>query len=386
MTVKVSNIDNYSKLELAKMLEKHHEVFHHVLEGTMAGYWDWNIPENTEYLSPTFKAMFGYEDHEMENTPEAWQEIIHPDDLPDVLEVFNAHVSSKGEIPYSNECRYYHKDGSIVWVYCKGKVIEWAEDGSAIRMIGSHVDITELKKKEAEARELNELLKTQNETLEQFVYVASHDLQEPMRTITGFSELLNIKYADLLGEEGAEYLSILKQSSERMTKLISALLDYSRINKKAALQKVNLKELIEQTAEELGALQVDKKATVNIDVPEIMYFCYSNQIHSLVLNLLSNAIKYAKQDVSPVVDITFEQNDRYIQLSFKDNGIGIEEKYFQRIFEMFQRLHTREEYKGTGIGLSHVKKIAEIHQGHIAVKSVYGEGSEFIVTLKKDLL
>jgi PAS domain S-box-containing protein len=386
MTVLKSKIDNYSKAELAKMLQNHDEVFHHVLEGTMAGYWDWNIPANTEYLSPTFKAMFGYEDHEMENSPESWQKIIYEDDLPGVFDVFNKHISSKGEIPYANECRYYHKDGSIVWVYCKGKVIEWAEDGSPIRMIGSHVDITELKAKEAEAQELNERLITQNETLEQFVYVASHDLQEPMRTITGFSELLQKKYADSLGEEGVEYLNILKQSSNRMTKLISALLDYSRINKKATLQKLNLKVLIEQTAEELSALQVDKKATININVPEFMYFCYPNQLHSLVLNLLSNAIKYAKKDVAPVVDISFDQNDQFIHLSFKDNGIGIEEKYFQRIFEMFQRLHTREEYNGTGIGLSHVKKIAEIHQGHICVKSIYGVGSEFIVTLKKDLL
>lgn len=386
MTVPQQQIQSQSRSDLERLIKEKDEIFHHILEGTLAGYWDWNIPADTEYLSPTFKSMFGYEDHEMENTPDAWQKIIHPDDLPDVFNVFNAHVNSKGEIPYSNECRYYHKDGSIVWVYCKGKVIEWAEDGSPVRMIGSHVDITELKKKEAEARELNELLKSQNETLEQFVYVASHDLQEPMRTISGFSELLQMKYADILGNEGAEYLNILKESSERMTKLISALLDYSRINKKATLQKVNLKELIEQTAEELGALQVDNKATVNIEVPEYMYFCYPDQIHSLVLNLLSNAIKYSKKDVAPVVDISFDENSQFIQLSFKDNGIGIEEKYFHRIFEMFQRLHTRDQYKGTGIGLSHVKKIAEIHQGHIAVKSTYGQGTEFIVTLKKDLL
>ena len=315
MTIKMSNIDNYSKVELAQKLEEHNEVFHHVLEGTLAGYWDWNIPANTDYLSPTFKSMFGYQDHEMENTPEAWHKIIHPDDLSGVYEVFKAHVDSKGEIPYSNECRYYHKDGSIVWVFCKGKVIEWAEDGSPIRMIGSHVDITELKKKEAEARELNELLKTQNETLEQFVYVASHDLQEPMRTISGFSELLQMKYEDSLGEEGAEYLNILKQSSDRMTKLISALLDYSRINKKATLQKVNLKELIEQTVEELNALLKDKGATVNITVPDFMYFCYPNHLHSLVLNLMSNAIKYSKKNTAPVVDINFEEHDGFINHS-----------------------------------------------------------------------
>ena len=120
-----------------------------IFENILAGYWDWSIQENTEYLSPRFKSLFGYKDHEMENSPEAWQKIIHPDDLPGVLEVFEKHVQSKGNFPYINEVRYYHKDGSIVWVLCKGEVIEWDEDGKPLRMVGCHVDITQQKRQEA---------------------------------------------------------------------------------------------------------------------------------------------------------------------------------------------------------------------------------------------
>lgn len=120
------------------------KLFNLILEETLAGFWDWNIPENTEYLSPTFKKMFGYEDHELENTPETWQKLIFEEDLDIVLKNFDEHVKSKGKIPYDNIVRYKHKNGSTVHVICKGNVIEWADDGSPVRMIGSHVDISHL--------------------------------------------------------------------------------------------------------------------------------------------------------------------------------------------------------------------------------------------------
>ena len=116
-----------------------------ILEQSLAGYWDWWIQKNEEYLSPTFKKMFGYEDHEMPNTPEAWQKIIFPEDLLGVLEVFNRHAQSRGEIPFYNEVRYRHKDGSTVWVICTGRVIEWDDQDQPVRMIGCHVDTTKIR-------------------------------------------------------------------------------------------------------------------------------------------------------------------------------------------------------------------------------------------------
>lgn len=134
-------------------LKKELNFFISTYEDTLAGYWDWHIQDNYEYLSPRFKAMFGYSDNEMPNHPDSWQKIIHPGDLPKVLEAFEAHV--KDGIPYENEVRYYHKDGSIIWVYCRGKVVEWDDDGKPVRMLGSHVDITDLKNKESALRESN---------------------------------------------------------------------------------------------------------------------------------------------------------------------------------------------------------------------------------------
>jgi PAS domain S-box-containing protein len=136
-----------------KRLQESEGFLRNIFESILAGFWDWNLVDNTEYLSPTFKKMFGYEDNEMENSPEAWQRIIFQEDLPGVFEVFAQHVNSHGKIPFYNEIRYRHKDGSTVWVICAGQVIEWAEDGTPIRMAGYHIDITERKRVEEQLRE-----------------------------------------------------------------------------------------------------------------------------------------------------------------------------------------------------------------------------------------
>ncbi|WP_299681849.1 PAS domain-containing protein [uncultured Tenacibaculum sp.] len=141
-----SHID-ITKIKEAEETFKLNNAYHNILEESLAGYWDWYIQEDYEYMSPRLKNMLGFEDHEVPNKPDWWQKQIHPDDLSGVLEIFEKHVSSKGEIPYDNEVRYYHKNGSIVWVYCRGKVIEWGNNGEPIRMVGSHIDITPLKNK-----------------------------------------------------------------------------------------------------------------------------------------------------------------------------------------------------------------------------------------------
>lgn len=145
----LSLVDVTALAQLKEEVLEQKELVEGMLDSEMGGYWDWNIPAKTEYLSPSFKSMFGYADHEMENSPDSWMKIIHPDDLDGVLAQFDAHVASRGEVPYDNEVRYFHKDGSIVWVLCRGKVVSWAEDGSPVRMIGFHIDITQYKQRDA---------------------------------------------------------------------------------------------------------------------------------------------------------------------------------------------------------------------------------------------
>jgi len=133
-------------------IEDLHVISESALESSLAGFWDWNMATNEEYLSPRFKSMFGYADNEMENTPEAWQKIAFQEDLPGMFESFNAHVASQGEVPFHSIVRYHHKKGSTVWVRCNGKVVEWSDEGAPLRAIGCHVDITEEKTMEEDLK------------------------------------------------------------------------------------------------------------------------------------------------------------------------------------------------------------------------------------------
>jgi PAS domain S-box-containing protein len=150
--------DITERKQAEKALTALRQIYEQILEQSLAGYWDWDIPTGDEYLSPTFKKMFGYEDNEIENRAESWQKLIFAEDLPGVYEKFNQHAESKGKIPFYSEVRYHHKNGSIVWVICTGKVIEWDDDGKAKRMIGCHINITERKQAEEALQLSNERL------------------------------------------------------------------------------------------------------------------------------------------------------------------------------------------------------------------------------------
>lgn len=195
-----------------KVLEHQRKTYEQILEHSLAGYWDWDIPTGEEYLSPIFKKMFGYEDHEIENRAESWQKLIFAEDLPGIYEKFNQHIESKGKIPFYNEVRYHHKNGSTVWVICTGKVIEWAEDGTAIRMVGCHIDISERKRAEEalrESKELHEQLASDSRTiawrtdadgLYTFISAAAETiLGYPQDEIVG-----KLHFYDLHPEEGRE--------------------------------------------------------------------------------------------------------------------------------------------------------------------------------------
>lgn len=154
------------------------KVLHEILEQSLAGYWDWNIPTGEEFLSPSFKKMFGYEDHEIANRADAWQQLIFSEDLPIVLDKYGEHIESGGKIPFYNEVRYHHKNGSTVWVICTGKVIEWDSDGKPVRMVGCHIDITERKKAEETLHiERDQLLSVYN-SIDQAIYIADPNTYE----------------------------------------------------------------------------------------------------------------------------------------------------------------------------------------------------------------
>lgn len=367
--------------ETKKALKDREMIFNHIIESTFAGYFDWQIPENTEYLSPTFKKMFGYEDHEMESSPEAWQRIIFQEDLPKVFELFGAHVESKGKVPFDSELRYHHKDGSMVWVFCRGKVVEWDEQGNPLRMLGSHIDITNIKKVE-ETQLYVEKLEQKNKELQQFAYVASHDLQEPLRTIISFTDLMMEQYGGSIDDSADTYLRFISNASNRMSDLVKGLLDYTRIGKNFEVSEVNSDIVLKNVLDDLNTLITEKNVTFETKSLPIIQGL-DTEIRSLFMNLITNAIKYKKKGENPFIRIGATEELDSWQFHVEDNGIGIEKAHLKRIFLIFQRLHNKDEYAGTGIGLAHCQKIVELHGGKIWVESTPSIGSTFYFTIPK---
>ena len=348
-------------------------AFEQVLEGTMAGYWDWYIQDDVEYLSPTFKKMFGYKDSEMKNHPSSWQKIVHQDDLPSVLEIFDQHVKSKGKIPFNTEVRYFHKNGSIVWVYCRGKVIEWGKDGKPIRMVGSHVDITHLKQVQSE-------LEKSNEDLKQFAYITSHDLQEPLNTLINFSKLLMEDYKGKLDDEANQCLGFIESSATRMSQQIRSLLEFSRLGRNEHEEILDLNDVSKEVLMDLDSAISLSEAKITVSkLPKIKASDYD--IRTLFMNLISNAIKYKNSSKKPNVKLSAKKEKDYWKFTIADNGIGIEQIHHKKIFQIFQRLHGEEDFKGEGIGLANCKKIISNLGGKIWVESTLGKGSKFHFTL-----
>ncbi|MES1198052.1 MAG: ATP-binding protein [Chitinophagaceae bacterium] len=229
----------------------------------------------------------------------------------------------------------------------------------------------------------NKELEEKNKELEQFAYVASHDLQEPLRTTSSFVELLQQQYKGKLDEKADKYLSYITQSSGRMEVLIKDLLDYSRIGQNKELQKIDCNKILQDVLEDLGTAIQETQANIKGD-PLPVIWANPTEIKQLFQNLIANAIKFRKKDVNPEIRIFAQDLKGYWEFSCADNGIGISDEHRERIFVIFQRLHTRNEYEGSGIGLAHCKKIVELHGGKIWLKSVLGGGSTFYFTLQQN--
>jgi light-regulated signal transduction histidine kinase (bacteriophytochrome) len=279
------------------------------------------------------------------------------------------------------EKRYLRPDGRTVWVDLAVALARGAA-GTPLYEIAVFDDITERKNAEAALQEAHEELKRSNSELEQFAYVASHDLQEPLRMVSSYTQLIDRRYGDRLDGDAREFMHYVVDGAARMKQLIEDLLAYSRVGTKgkefreieveAALKRAvtNLRAAIEESG---AAVTWDPLPTVSGD---------DLQLAQLFQNLIGNALKFRGRSV-PRVHVSVSEQENEWQIAVADNGIGIEPQYFERIFMVFQRLHTQADYPGTGIGLAICKKVVERHGGRIGVESRPGEGSRFHFTLPK---
>jgi len=253
-------------------------------------------------------------------------------------------------------------------------------------------DVTERKNIEIHLQELNEHLSKQarelamsNAELEQFAYVASHDLQEPLRMVTSFLTQLEKKYGDIIDEKGKKYIYFAVDGAKRMRQIILDLLEFSRVGRtNDSLEDVDIVRLVNDILTLFRKQIEDTKAAVTLtNLPTI--HIYRSPIRQIFQNLISNSLKYQKQGVIPVISIGCEEGAQHWQFSVKDNGIGIDAEYFDKIFIIFQRLHHKDEYSGTGMGLAITKKIIENLGGKIWLTSDEGHGSTFYFTIPKNI-
>ncbi len=225
----------------------------------------------------------------------------------------------------------------------------------------------------------NKELERKNKELEQFAYVASHDMQEPLRTTASFVELLQQQYYGKLDEKADKYLNFIAQSSDRMKVLIKDLLDYSRIGRKKELNSVDCNEVMKEVLADLDVAIKECNADISIHQLPIING-YATEMKQLFQNLLMNAMKFRKPGISPQIHFKAHRNNGSWEFTCSDNGIGIDKQHQERIFIIFQRLHARSEYEGSGIGLAHCKKIVELHGGKIWIESEPQQGSTFYFT------
>ena len=250
--------------------------------------------------------------------------------------------------------------------------------------IGIENYINEQKKLKKELEKNKMALEAKNEELEQYAYVASHDLQEPLRMVSSFMNKLNLKYGDQLDDRAKMYMEYAENGAEQMKQIISDLLDFSRADKPyRELEEVNLNELLKNYLELKKETIINTSAKINYtSLPEIKTI--KPLITQVFHNILDNALKYSKENTSPLINITAYEQDTHWKFSVSDNGIGIDPQFFDKIFQLFQRLHNRNEYHGTGIGLSLVKRSIEFMGGKIWLESELGVGSTFYFTIQKN--
>lgn len=229
--------------------------------------------------------------------------------------------------------------------------------------------------------QMTEQLILSNRELGQVAYIASHDLQEPLRTITNFVTLLQKQYKTKLDSNADEYLAFISEGTLRMQMLVKDLLDYSRIGSEKKLAEIDCNLEVLNVIKDMATCIEENNAKINVGPLPVLYGYF--ELQYLFQNLISNAIKYRKKGEQPIIDITAHDCGNEWIFKVKDNGIGIEKVYFDRIFTIFQKLHSHKEYQGTGIGLAHCKKIAELHRGKIWLTSEPGNGSIFFFTIPK---
>ena len=372
------------------------ERFDLAVRGSANGLWDWDIGTDKMWFSPRFKELIGCTEKNFQETFGFWEKSLHPDDREPTLRALQAHLDS--ERPFDVQYRLRTQHAGYRWFCARGTALR-DHHGHAIRMAGSIQDITERKRIEQEILILNNSLENRvlertkelqrrtreleakNAELDQFTYVASHDLQEPLRKLVSFSQLLEQDMEGELNPRAKQDLFYITDAARRMQRLVQDLLAYSRFGRSSMKWEfISLEGCVTCVLDMLAGRIESTHAKITRDqLPSV--YGDATMLTQLYQNLIGNALKFVHRGETPVIHISARLADDRWTFGVRDNGIGIEREYLQQIFAPFQRLHGPGEYEGTGIGLAICQKSVERHGGRIWVESELGAGAHFKFTL-----
>ncbi|WP_285010060.1 sensor histidine kinase [Pedobacter faecalis] len=358
-----------------------------------SGSWEWM--EGKQYIlwSDEMYNIHGLFPHSVTMNINTYQSLIHEEDLKEVTAEFERAQIRK--TPFKLNYRIVRPSGQIRHVLTAGEYKRIGINDN-FAYIGTTQDVTELREAQVQLEEKISALNRSNQDLEQFAYVASHDLQEPLRKIQAFSKRLKEQHSGNLDEEAQDYLSRMDQAANRMRVLISDLLTFSKATRDGKrFTVVDLGDLITRITHDMDYTIEQKQATISVSA-SIGVYGVETQLYQLFLNLIGNALKFTKSGQPPHVKISAQSatddqlnlegivpRQQYASITIEDNGIGFDRNDAGRIFDLFHRQHIRSEYEGTGIGLAICKKIVSYHNGLIYADSEPGQGSVFTVLLPK---
>ncbi|MBK7146550.1 MAG: PAS domain-containing protein, partial [Xanthomonadales bacterium] len=367
-------------------LQRSEERFREMAENVSDVFYNYDpAARRMLYMNPAFERVFGRPLAEIRDNPHAYMDCVHPDDIEAVLAAFDAQLRGERN---SSEFRILRPDGEVRWVHQHAEPIV-AADRRVERIVGSMRDTTARKLADARLRQSLTDLDQRNKELREFAFVASHDLQEPLRKIRAFSELVVSRYREALPEPGRDYLDRMHQAAGRMQVLIDDLLEYSRINTGGArFRDVDLAQVCKDVLNDLE--QRIRASDAKLRVAPLPHLrADPTQMRQLLQNLLANALKFRREGVRPEIAVVCSLIDLDgvpgVRIEVADNGIGFEQEHAERIFAPFQRLHSRSEYEGSGIGLAIVRRIVARHRGRIQALGTPGAGARFIIDLPSAL-
>ncbi len=347
------------------------------------------------YINKEIESVLGYTSEEMIGLGgNVIRELYHPDDAVMIPQRFHDYNNSdQPQSLFQFECRMKHRDGKWRWLLIREIVFKRDRDGKILEVLGAALDISRRKEIENILMQKTRELEQSNANLEEFAYVASHDLKEPLRKISTFGDRLITTQKQKLDPDGKKFLEKIIQSSVRMQQMINDLLSVSLLSGEKTFEQTNLQALLDDVILTLEDKIEENKAILNIQpLPEARVI--PSQFRQVFQNLISNSLKFIKSGVQPKITVRYDylrpgsltltnitKANRYLRISFSDNGIGFDEVFSEKVFAIFQRLNNKNEYEGTGIGLSICKKIIENHGGVIIADSKLDKGATFTIII-----